>query len=161
MVVNQGGKAVVKNNVAILLWIWANFLPKSLRSQSTAPIGNRYSLRERLKVPLGLRCCRQDCEIRRQHWRVSQRGLVYGFVSDSPATHTQNGAFAGYTTINSKLLYRVDHKRPVLSGKNYLPEDSVRSVDGLATLPISLNTAVIILLRKSKVELSGCSATTS
>lgn len=160
-VVNQGGHAVVKSDVALPPLEEGHVLIKTL-AVAANPTDWKH-LEFKIAPEGAIAGCDAAGEIVKVGSNViglSEGDVVCGFVHGGSVKHPENGAFAEYAAVDSKLLYKFEHKGRVLSGKNELPEGPVRSLEGLVTFPISLNTAGVVLVRNLKVRLDGFSITT-
>lgn len=70
--------------------------------------------------------------------------IVYGVVHGGSVKHPENGGFAEYSILDSKLSMSTP-KGIKLSGKNHISEGPVTTIEAAATLPVSLLTAGGIL----------------
>lgn len=70
--------------------------------------------------------------------------IVYGIVHGGSVKHPENGGFAEYSVLDSKLTMRTPEGIK-LSGKTHISEGPVTTIEAAATLPVSLFTAGSIL----------------
>ncbi|CCK72013.1 zinc-binding alcohol dehydrogenase family protein KNAG_0I02270 [Huiozyma naganishii CBS 8797] len=84
---------------------------------------------------------------------------LYGFVHGASVRFPTNGAFAEYVAISSKIAYRTPKQGLPASGADSLPEGAVTTLEGAATLPVSLTTAGIVLYHNFGVKLEWEPAT--
>lgn len=66
--------------------------------------------------------------------------VVFSVVHGASVKHPENGAFAQYSVFDPSLTLKVPNGGK-LSGKDYLPEGPVTTVEGAVSLPVSLFTA--------------------
>ncbi|GCF00303.1 hypothetical protein ZYGM_001306 [Zygosaccharomyces mellis] len=87
---------------------------------------------------------------------VAEGDIIGGFVHGASVKHPENGAFAQYAAIDSQLVWKFQSgsNSAVLSGKKELPSGPVSSLEGLVTLPVSLNTAGVVLSDNLKIDLN-------
>lgn len=83
-------------------------------------------------------------------FKVGQK--VYGFVHGASVKHPDNGGFATYSALDSKIAYTVDDSFEV-SGKDQIPEGAIKYYEDVATLPISLTTAGAVLTTNFNINL--------
>ncbi|EHN02288.1 YCR102C-like protein [Saccharomyces cerevisiae x Saccharomyces kudriavzevii VIN7] len=69
---------------------------------------------------------------------------IYGFIHGSSVRFPSNGAFAEYSAISTAFAYK-SFNGLKLCGENSLPSGPVRSLEGAATIPVSLTTAGLVL----------------
>ncbi|AQZ18048.1 YNL134C [Zygosaccharomyces parabailii] len=153
-VVNHGGQAVVINDVAIPPLAEGQVLIKTL-AVAANPTDWKH-LDYKLAPEGSITGCDVAGKIVKLGAHVqgfSEGDVVCGFVHGGSVKHPENGAFAEYSAMDSKLLYKFGHGGQVLSGKSELPEGPVTSLEGLVTFPISLNTAGIVLVRNLHLRL--------
>ena len=67
---------------------------------------------------------------------------VYGFVHGASVRYPENGGFAEYCKLDSLSVFKTDL---TLSDKDYIPEGVVKNFESAASLPISLETAGVVL----------------
>ncbi|CAI4309924.1 AGA_1a_G0006420.mRNA.1.CDS.1 [Saccharomyces cerevisiae] len=69
---------------------------------------------------------------------------IYGFIHGSSVRFPSNGAFAEYSAISTVVAYKSPNELKFL-GEDVLPAGPVRSLEGAATIPVSLTTAGLVL----------------
>ncbi|CCH62939.1 hypothetical protein TBLA_0I02830 [Henningerozyma blattae CBS 6284] len=84
--------------------------------------------------------------------RFSIGDIVYGFVHGSSRRLPNNGAFANYAAMDSNVAFRAPEGIK-LSGKASIPEGPCNTIESLASLPISLGTAGMILTDSFKIKM--------
>ncbi|SMN22760.1 similar to Saccharomyces cerevisiae YLR460C Member of the quinone oxidoreductase family, up-regulated in response to the fungicide mancozeb [Maudiozyma saulgeensis] len=65
---------------------------------------------------------------------------VYGYIHGAALLAPDNGAFAEYVALDSKLAFKANHDIK-FSGKEFIPEGAVTTFEGAATIPCSWLTA--------------------
>ncbi|CAI4382316.1 BAG_1a_G0025270.mRNA.1.CDS.1 [Saccharomyces cerevisiae] len=71
---------------------------------------------------------------------------IYGFIHGSSVRFPSNGAFAEYSAISTVVAYKSPNELKFL-GEDVLPAGPVRSLEGAATIPVSLTTAGLSLIQ--------------
>ncbi|CCH60685.1 hypothetical protein TBLA_0D01770 [Henningerozyma blattae CBS 6284] len=84
--------------------------------------------------------------------RFNVGDYVYAFVYDSVFTNPQNGAFAEYAIIDSKVAFKAS-KSWKLSGKEDISADPVNSIEGAVSLPLCFITATLSLTYNYGIKL--------
>ena len=69
---------------------------------------------------------------------------VYGFIHGAAVNTPDNGAFADYVSLDSKLSFHTP-KDVHFSGKDNIPEGAIDTFEGAATIPCSWTTAGVTL----------------
>lgn len=69
---------------------------------------------------------------------------IFGFVHGASVRKPDNGAFAEYVALDTKIAYHCP-KGCALTGKDDIPEGPIKSYEACATLPVSLSTAGVAL----------------
>ncbi|CCF60287.1 hypothetical protein KAFR_0J02230 [Kazachstania africana CBS 2517] len=77
--------------------------------------------------------------------------IVYGFIHGASARSPDNGAFAEYVALDSKLALQTP-KGMTFSGKEHIPEGPVTTFEGAATIPCSWYTAGATLFHHFKLK---------
>ncbi|CCH61047.1 hypothetical protein TBLA_0D05550 [Henningerozyma blattae CBS 6284] len=77
---------------------------------------------------------------------------VYGFIHGGSVRMPTNGAFAEYASMDSQVAYRAP-KDLKISGKLSIPEGPCNTLESLATLPVSLGTAGLVLTDSFKIKM--------
>lgn len=77
---------------------------------------------------------------------------VYGITHGASVKHPENGAFAEYSVLDKQVLYKAPKTMKFYDGDN-VPEGSVTTFEGAATLPVSLTTAGAILYHEFGLKL--------
>lgn len=70
--------------------------------------------------------------------------VVFSFVHGASVKHPENGAFAEYSLVDPLVAVKVPGNGQ-LSGKDFIPEGPVTSIEGAVSLPVSLYTAGMVL----------------
>ncbi|CCE61689.1 hypothetical protein TPHA_0B00170 [Tetrapisispora phaffii CBS 4417] len=76
---------------------------------------------------------------------------VYGFIHGASVKHPENGAFAEYAAIDTKICYRP--AKDISLAKKDLPAGPVTTLEGAVSFPVSLTTAGLALTNTFKVKL--------
>lgn len=87
---------------------------------------------------------------------VAEGDVIGGFVHGAAVKHPENGAFAEYAAVDPEVAWKFQSSSdsPVLSGKKELPSGPVTNLEGLVTLPVSLDTAGVVLMDNLKIDLN-------